>query len=230
MLRSIIISLLCLSLSAAWAGGFDAAGGFSIALYQPDFDPINQSLQSLGMPEFDQPMVLYGGQGFAYVNRRLAIGGAGFGGAASVNDLESGYARTARFTIAWGGVQFDYLLLELNRVDFIAGGLIGWGGASIHLQKTHSPIDWDEIWNNYQALSDSSENISTDFTHSFFVFQPRFGVRVYLTHWMALCGSIEVPLSKLSSGGWKLNDAEVYNAPEMDLIAPFYHFSILFGG
>ncbi len=91
-------------------------------------------------------------------------------------------------------------------------------------------IDWDDVWIDYQALSDTSENISTDFTHSFFIVQPRIGVRVYLTHWMALSGSIEVPLSKLSSGGWKLNDADVYNAPELDLIAPFFHFSILFGG
>jgi len=230
MLRSIIIALLCLSLGAAWAEGFDASGGFSVALYQPDFGPINESLQSLGMPEFDSPMVIYGGQGFAYVNRRLAIGGAGFGGMASVSDLENGYARTARFTIGWGGVQFEYRLLELNRVDFFAGGLVAWGGVSIHLQKTRSPMDWDEIWNNYQALSDSSENISSEFTHSFFLFQPRLGVRVYLTNWMALGASIEVPLSKLGSGGWKLNEADVYNAPEMDLIAPFYHFSILFGG
>jgi hypothetical protein len=230
MWRCIIISLLVLTLNSAWAEGFDGAGGFSVALYKPDFAPINESLQSLGMPKFDQPMVIYGGQGFAYVSRRVAIGGAGFGGMASVSDLENGYARTARFTIGWGGVMFEYLLLELNRVDFIAGGLVGWGGVSLHLQKTHSPLDWDEIWNNYQALSDSSENVSTDFTHSFFVFQPRVGVRVYLTNWMALGACIEVPLSKLSSGGWKLNEADVYNAPDMDLIAPFYHFSILFGG
>ena len=230
MWRCTIVSLLSLSLGAAWAGGFDAAGGFSVALYQPDFGPINESLRSLSMPEFDQPMVIYGGQGFAYVNSRLAIGGAGFAGVASVSDMENGYARTARFAMGWGGMQFEYLLLELSRVDFVAGGLIGWGGVSMHLQKTHSPVDWDEIWDNYQALGDSSDNISSDFTHSFFVFQPRVGVRVYLTHWMALSGSIEMPLSKLSSGGWKLNEAEVYNAPEIDLIAPFYHFSILFGG
>ena len=230
MWRSLIISLLCLSLSSAWAEGFDGAGGFSVALYKPDFAPINESLESLGMPKFDQPMVMYGGQGFAYVSRRLAIGGAGFGGVASVSDLENGYARTARFTIGWGGVQFEYLLLELSRVDFVAGGLVGWGSASIHLQKSRSPLDWDEIWDNYQALSDTSENISSDLSHSFFLFQPRVGIRVYLTHWLALSGSIEVPLSKLSSGSWKLNEADVYNAPEMDLIAPFYHFSILFGG
>lgn len=230
MSRSVIIAVLGLAVSSAWAGGFNGAGGFSVALYQPDFGPINASLQSIGMPELDKPMVIYGGQGFAYVNSRLAIGGAGFGGMASVSDLENGYARTARFTIGWGGVQFEYLLLELSRVDFVAGGLVGWGGASIHLQKSRSPIDWGDVWNDYQALSDTSENISSDFTHSFFLFQPRLGVRVYLTHWMALSGSVEVPLSKLSSGGWKLNDADVYNAPELDLIAPFFHFSILFGG
>jgi len=219
-----------MAVGSAWAGGFNVAGGFSVALYQPDFAPINGSLRSIGMPELDKPLVIYGGQGFAYVSRRLAIGGAGFGGMASVSDLENGYARTARFTIGWGGVQFEYLLLDLGRADFVAGGLVSWGGASIHLQKTRSPIDWDDVWNDYQALSDTSENISSDFTHSFFLFQPRVGVRVYLTQWMALSGSVEVPLSKLSSGGWKLNDADVYNAPELDLIAPFFHFSILFGG
>jgi hypothetical protein len=225
-----LIGIAVLTGPSPLAAGFRGAGGFSVAVYQPDFGPINEALRSIDMPELDKPVFVYGGQGFGYISERFAIGGGGFGGFATVNDLENGYARTARFNIGWGGIILEYRLLELSRVDILAGGILGWGGVSLHLQKNLSPVSWDEIWENYEAIADTAQNISSDLTHSFFVLQPRLGVRVYLTEWMALGGSVEFPVSNLSSAGWRLNDEQVYDAPSMKLTAPFFHLSILFGG
>jgi hypothetical protein len=100
----------------------------------------------------------------------------------------------------------------------------------VHLEKTLNPIDWDDTWNNYQGAPSNTDNISSDFNHSFFMIQPRIGLSYAILDWLAVSTSVDVPLMNLNSNGWTLNGDDVYNAPSLDLTQPFFQFSILFGG
>lgn len=233
MRASLIVTILTVLITSpvgAAEVGFQGAGGFSIAVYQPDLGPVNTELKALGVPEFTRTMILYGGQGFAHVSYHLRVGGMGFGGSTRVQDYEDGHAREATFSMTWGGVLIEYWFLEALNCEFYGGGTLGWGNASLQLEKTASPINWDAVWNNYQPETGASENISSQFTHSFFLAQPRLGVRYFPLNWLALGASVELPLVKLNSGGWKLNGNDVYGAPELNLIKPFFHFSVMIGG
>ena len=214
----------------ALADGFSGAGGFSFYLVKPDLAPINQKLEAIGMPQFDGLMFLYGGQGLGHVSDRMRVGGMGFGGKMIVSDMKDGYAREVSFEMAWGGLLLEYIAFEGRGFEIYSGGTLGWGGVSVHLEKSAEPADWDEVWNNYQPVANTEDNLSSTFTHSFFMLQPRLGVRYFLLDWLAVSGSVDLPLLKLNSSDWKLNGNDVYNAPELDLIQPFFQFAILFGG
>ncbi|HDH57228.1 MAG TPA: hypothetical protein ENF16_01325 [Bacteroidetes bacterium] len=232
MKKLILIFLItAIPFCAATSGvGFAGAGGFSFYLWKPDLGPINDELRGLGMPELHDVAFLYGGQGFAHVSDRFRIGGMGFGGSTHVKDFKDGYAREASFHISWGGFLMEYILYEPGYFEFYGGGTIGWGSVSINLQKSSGPVNWDEIWNSYEPIASDTENISSKLEHSFFMLQPRLGVRYYLLDWLAISGSVDVPLVNLSSGGWSLNGDDVYDAPSLNLIQPFFQFSILAGG
>jgi len=210
--------------------GFQGAGGFCFAVYTPDLAPFNKELKALGIPEFSGSMLLYGGQGFGHVSEHLRVGGMGFGGSMRTQDFENGYAREATFSMSWGGILIEYWFLEALNCEFYAGGTLGWGAVALRLEKTASPVDWDDVWGNFQADSSMAENVSSEFQHSFFLMQPRLGIRYFLLDWLALSGTVEIPLLKLSSDGWELNGDNVYDAPELDLMQPFFQFSILLGG
>jgi hypothetical protein len=226
-----IILILLTPLSIVLAGNrFDGAGGFSTMISKPDFGQINQELKALGMPEFNEALIMYGGQGFGEVSNRFRIGGMGFGGSISVNDYKNGYARQATLSMGWGGVLLEYVIADPGNFELFGGGTLGWGGLRVHLQKSRTAENWNGLWENYQAAPDTADNISTDMTHSFYIVQPRFGVRYRFIDWMAISGSIEVPLTRISGNGWRVNDQRVYNAPSLDLTAPVFHISLLFGG
>lgn len=216
--------------AAVSGGGFSGAGGFSFYLWKPDLGPINNELRSLGMPQFSQSMILYGGQGFAHVSDRMRIGGMGFGGSIRVKDMEDGYAREASFSMSWGGFLMEYIILEPGDFEIYGGATLGWGAVSVHLQKTSGPANWDDLLSNFAAEEGTTDNISSNLEHSFFLAQPRLGIRYYLLDWLAVSGSVDYGLIALSSGGWTQNGEDVYNAPSLDLIKPFFQFTILAGG
>ncbi|TKJ39684.1 hypothetical protein CEE37_10410 [candidate division LCP-89 bacterium B3_LCP] len=230
LIITLTIIVISSPVGAAWNSFQGGAGGFSFYIVKPDLGPLNTELKALGMPQFDGYMFLYGGQGFGYVSNSLRIGGMGFGGSVSVNDIENGYAREAIFSMGWGGILIEYLMLEVSNFELFTGGTLGWGSVSVSLRKTDSPVSWGEIWNNYTSQTGSGDSISSELSHSFFMIQPRVGVKYYLLDWLAVGGSIDVPILNLSSSGWSINGDNIYDAPSLDLTQPFFQFSILVGG
>ncbi len=231
-IKLLIISIVLIIMigTTASADGFSGAGGFSFYLWKPDLNSINSELEAIGMPQFDNLAFLYGGQGFGHISDRLRIGVMGFNGGSKVSDLKNGYAREASFSISWGGLLLEYIVLEGRGFEIYGGGTLGWGSFTIQLEKSAGPADWNGVWDNYEAVQSTEDNISSTFSNSFFMLQPRVGIRYFLTDWLAVSGSVDVPLLKLNSNNWKLNDNDVYNAPSIDLIQPFFQFAILLGG
>jgi hypothetical protein len=226
----ILFCFLPLGSTNAFEGGFVGGGGFSLYLSPLDVTPINESLESIGMPQFDGVMLFYGGQFFAHLNYNLRIGAVGFDGGMRVDDFTDGYAREAVFRLGWGGILVEYILYETGRFEFYGGGTLGWGRLSLSLEKSRNSVSWDDVWNSYLPEAGSEDNISSTFKHSFFLVQPRLGARYYLSSWLAVCGSVDFTVSHLSGDGWSLSGNEVYGAPTLDLNSPFFLLGVLFGG
>jgi hypothetical protein len=234
-MRRFLVVLLFLWATTASAQplmGFRFGAGFSLAVFDPNLAPLNSQLQSLNMPVFNKPMYLYGGQVLGQVANKVRLGIMSFSGSASVEDLVNGYAREARFKMNWGGLQLEYRSPIFHRFEAFGGSSFGFGGVTVRLEKTKNPVSWEDLWGQYQATPPTltnDPNLTTELHHSFFLVQPRAGLRFYLRDWMILSGSVEVPLLKLNSGGWTVNGNDVYSAPSLDLISPFYHFSLMLG-
>lgn len=209
--------------------GFRVAAGFSFAVYKPNLNPLNAELNTLNMPVFDKPMYLYGGQILGQVGNHLRLGIMSFTGNISVEDLANGYARKVRFQMGWSGLQVEYRSPVFYRFEAFGGSSFGFGGVNVLLEKTRNPAAWSDIWGQLQPDSLAAQNLSTELHHSFFLVQPRAGLRFYLRDWMALSGSVEVPLVKLNSSGWSVNGNDVFGAPSLDLIRPFFQLSLMLG-
>ena len=209
--------------------GFRAAAGFGLMIYQPDLGPLNSQLNTLSMPAIDKPMVLYGGQIIGQIKNRLRLGIMSYKGSASVEDLANGYARKASFQMGWSGLQVEYCTPVFHGFEAFGGSSFGYGGVDVRLEKTHSPVDWGGIWDQFVAGDPSTQNLSIELHHSFFLVQPRLGLRFYLRDWMAVSGSVELPLLKLNSGGWSVNGSDVNGAPSLDLTSPLFQFSVMVG-
>lgn len=111
-MRNIIIIIVltafsCAPTEAGWKG-FSGACGFSVKVAKPDLSLINQQLKLIDMPELEDYLILYGGQGFGYITDRLAIGGEGYGGSMTVKDYQNGVAREASFSMGWGGILIEW--------------------------------------------------------------------------------------------------------------------------
>jgi hypothetical protein len=230
----VLLFLLFLPINKAFSAAlsYRGAASFNLAVYKPDFTPINDELLGIGMPRLDKPMLLYGGQILLQFSDHLRGGLMGFTGASSVEDMENGYARKAGFNLWWGGAVVEVVIYGISRFETYLGASLGGGSATICLEKTHNPANWGEIWGNYSAApgdSNSTDNLTTIMHHPFFLAQPRLGLRYYANNWLAFSGSVEIPLVHLSSGGWKMNGNDLFGAPGMNLMRPFYQFSIYIG-
>ncbi|MCX6639993.1 MAG: hypothetical protein NTW14_05865 [bacterium] len=63
----------------------------------------------------------------------------------------------------------EYVFAQPGRFEFYGGGTVGLGGVNIHLEKSAAPQSWDGFWGSYKTQPDTTENISSDLNHSFFM-------------------------------------------------------------
>jgi len=210
--------------------GYRGAASFNFAIYNPDLGPVNEELRALGMPELDDPLLLYGAQGFAHLSDPLRVGVTVLTGGNSVETLSGGVAREASFNLTLLGLLIEYRFLDIPRFEAYAGASVGAGWASVRLERNTSPVGWDDVWGQFQpAPSDSATNLTAEMEQRFFWPQPRVGARFYPATWLAISGSVEVPLVKLGADNWMINGNDLYGAQELDLISPFFQFSLSVG-
>ena len=224
-----IISLTTYSVAAQYGYRFHAGGGPMIMYLAVDLPEIDREITDLGIPKLNSGMLLYGGAGFGQITSRLKIGGAGFSGSMTTSGYTAPYSRDVSISLGFGGILGEYDLLYMNRFNFFAGALLGWGGMSIEVNRAESPADWNGIWGDY-AQGASVANASTELDASLFAVMPWAGGRYFLTSWMAADARVGYFWASISGEDWRSNGEKVYNGPNLDMGNVFLIFSVLFGG
>jgi hypothetical protein len=141
-------------------------------------------LTNLGLNpnNFDDPLVIHGGEGFAHVTGRWRIGGyAGMGrtststipevmifidansnGTWDEGELSKTYDEfvnpsiSANFTFLLGAASVEYVMPLLQDLELSAGALMGLGRAGMAINQTSSNPKWSQVFSNVYGSLDST--------------------------------------------------------------------------
>ena len=186
--------------------------------------------------ELDDGFVVIGGRGYGYVNRNFRIGGGGAGGwtttsgmtpADPVNNIPA-LDKEITFSMGYGGVTLEYVYDLPFGLQMFGGGMIGGGGASIDIGQYESR-SWGSIWDNYQFVDSTNYTQTITMERGFMLIDPWMGIHFNILDWMAVSGKVGYFFPLLESD-WKINDTEMFGAPDIDLANWHFDFAILFGG
>ncbi len=185
------------------------AGGFTPFLLFWDVSNLNAAFTdyTANNPKLlDQPVMLFGGQGYGYIMfiENFRIGGMGAGGSASRSLIIGNIQRDLEISVGMGGVTMEYVIPVSERIDIVTGVMLGGGGLNIKIHRdTYGLKKWNELITQW-GTPDSVENFRRDIDGSFFVYQPSINIEYAVLRWL----SFRVGASYLGmiSPSWKLDE------------------------
>lgn len=186
MYNKIVIVILFFATSIIYGQSgqfFDAPFGGGIgyvpAWYIPDISPINEQMNSAGMPKFSESGFYSSGiAGFLYIGfvKDLRIGGMGFGGSLSSTQSINNVNREAIYSLGGGGLTIEYTLPFVKDLGISIGGIIGLGSMELELYSNSGNFSWGEIWDEFSELENQSDNLNRTLTNSFWMFTPTLNI------------------------------------------------------
>lgn len=191
--------------SAAKIGG---AGGFTPVFLFWNVDALNDFLPPNTQKFDNNPMALFGGQGYAYIMllENLRVGGMGVGGSTKTSALElsTNVRRDIDVSISFGGVTIEYAIPIVERLDIVPGILLGGGGVEIKTTRDQGGLkSWNGLWNEFD-LNSPVQNVTRKLEGSFFVYQPSVQIEFALLQWLGLRAGVSYV--DMISPSWKLDE------------------------
>ncbi len=185
------------------------AGGFTPYVLFWNVKEINNALQTQAGPTLkNQPIFLYGGEGYGYIMviENLRIGGLGVGGRTKSSSILGSTRMDLEANVAFGGLTINYAIPLSQRIDFTVGSMVGWGGIDLKLRRDNWGVkNWDVLLNQWGSSGlVQVNNFSYSVNSTFFVFQPNVKIEYAILRWLSL--RIGVGYLGMVGGDWKLDD------------------------
>jgi hypothetical protein len=185
--------------------------GFTAGYLFMDTKPINDFLKmGNAAPVNTGGVFLYGGAGAAYIMlvKNLRVGGIGMSGhsMSSAVDPVSGIRRDAKLTAGYGAVTFEYVVPIVERLDFVGGLDLGWGGIDIELRKSSGgSTTWEQEQNAFgsQTLSTTS-NLTRTLSGNFFVWTPSVSLEYAMLGWLGI--RVGASYLGMSAPSWQVDN------------------------
>ena len=190
------------------AGKIGGAGGFTPIWLYWDVSAFNNFVPANAAKFSNTPMVLLGGQGYAYIMlvENLRVGGMGVGGNSKTSavDLAAGVRRDLDVSVHFGGVTAEYAIPIFDRLDIVPGILLGGGSMDIKMTRDGGGFKtWNGLWGEYGSNTATSD-VSRKLTGSFFVYQPSLNLEFALMRWMGLRAGVSYV--GMSAPDWQLDE------------------------
>ena len=187
-----------------------ALAGFTMGYLFMDTAPINDFLKAGGAaPISSNGVFLYGGAGAAYIMlvKNLRVGGVGMSGhsSSSVLDPATGIRRDAKLTAGYGAITFEYVVPIVERLDFVGGLNIGWGGIDMELRKSSgTSTTWEQEQAAFgsQALA-ATNNLTRTLSGNFWIWTPSVSVEYAFLGWLG--ARVGVSYLGMSSPSWEVD-------------------------
>ncbi|MFC2083894.1 hypothetical protein ACFLS9_02455 [Bacteroidota bacterium] len=207
ILFSQLVSTAQTNSEISWVYKFGVAGGITPMWLFPDFQELNKVLPDFGVKELPSSGIFgLGGAGYAYIMivDNLRIGGAGFSGTVSRDNISGGFRKEIEYSIGGGGLTIEYTLPMIKRIAISVGTMIGGGEVDIKIYQNNGDFSWNGIWDEVTDPSINTENINRRISKSFFTITPTINVDIPINRFMAVRvgGGYLVELS----GDWKVDN------------------------
>ncbi len=188
-----------------------ALAGFTMGYLFMDTQPINDFLKSSNAaPVTDNGVFLYGGAGAAYIMlvKNLRVGGIGMSGhsKSSVMDPATGIRRDAKLTAGYGAITFEYVVPIVERLDFVGGFNIGWGGIDMELTKsTNGSTTWEQEQAAFgsQTLA-ATNNLTRTLSGNFWIWTPSVSLEYAFLGWLGVRAGVSY--LGMSSPSWEVDN------------------------
>ncbi len=208
------------------------AGGFTSFLLFWNTTEINNSFSYDNIPILpDQPVVLYGGQGYGYIMliENFRVGGLGASGNSKSSLITGNVRRDLETAVSFSGVTFDFVFPVSERIDITTGILLGSGDIDVKLRRdNHGIKNWDNIINNWSSdikINDYSYSLNG----SFLTIQPSINIEYAYLRWLGF--RLGASYNFMVSPDWKLDDKfEISSVPDkMNAKGIMLNFGIFLG-
>lgn len=189
--KTVLLFLILLSYSVSYAqtqfmdAPFGGGGGFTPGWIFTNPEPLNSSLQSVGMPTVDKNGVFTtGGSGFLYIGfiPHLRIGGMGFSGkttSTSGPDVNN-FSRETQYSIGGGGFTVEYTLPFLRDIGVSVGAIIGGGGIEINMYKNRASAFWGDAFNDFHGPQPVNGDMHVTLKNNFWILTPTLNIEIPL--------------------------------------------------
>jgi hypothetical protein len=184
--------------------------GFTAGYLFMDTQPINDFLVKSGAaPVSSNGVFLYGGAGAAYIMlvKNLRVGGIGMSGhtSSSIVDAATGIRRDSKLTAGYGAITFEYVVPIVERLDFIGGLNLGWGGIDIEMTKS---TGGSTTWEQEQAAFGSpnlttTNNLTRTLSGNFFIWTPSVSLEYAFLGWLGV--RVGASYLGMSSPSWEVD-------------------------
>lgn len=194
------------------------AGGFTPYILFWNVKQLNNALKTEMGPQIENnPLLLYGGEGYGYIMfiENLRIGGMGAGGITKSSTVLSGTRMDLETSVSFGGVTIDYCIPVNERFDVLIGALIGGGSLDLKLRRdTWNLKTWDDILNSWGTRGTVFvNNFSYSIGGSFFVYKPGVKFEYAILRWLGV--RLGVSYYGMTGGDWKLDETfELIGVPD----------------
>lgn len=199
-------------------GKFGGALGITPVMLYPDYGPINEVLRTANAGELSSgPIVTVGGQIYGYILfvQNLRFGYQWGSGSKSTSLLVVGNPDTRReveLSARYSGFNVEYVIPVANRLDLTVGGLLGWGGIDLTMNRDNGSLkDWNQLWSGFGGQGSASE-FTRKMSGSFFIYYPSANLEYAVFRWLGVRAG--VGYMGMSGGSWKLDDKyDIDNVP-----------------
>lgn len=192
---------------------FGMGGGYLPTWNFINTNELNNVLLSANFPEVTSSgFYSSGGAGFVYIGfvPNLRIGGMGFGGSTSEQNLTGNEGRETIVSVGGGGFTIEYTLPFIKNVGVSLGALMGGGSFQIELYKNNSSFSWGEILNEID--NSTTSNYSRRMVNNFFILNPTINVEIPIYYLAAV--RIGAGYSFTISNNWEVeNEQELLSFP-----------------
>lgn len=166
---------------------FGGGVGYVPGWYIPNIDPVNTELKNISIPELSTSgFYSSGGAGFIYIGfvKYLRVGGMGFGGSLSTNQILNGVNREVVYNLGGGGITVEYTLPIIKDIGLSVGAAIGAGTMKIQLYSNSETFNWSGTWEDFDTGNNNS--FSRTLENSFWMITPTVNLDIPLNRFIVV--------------------------------------------
>jgi len=195
-----------------WDAKFAIGIGYNPGWIIPDYNIINDQLNSFGVEKFSSAGFFatgYSGYVSIALIKNIRIGGMHLSGSVTNSGSKDGFNKEAVYSVSLSGLTLEYSFPFIKGVALSVGTIIGAGNTTLELYQNKDDYDWNGIWSELTDPNEKTSNINRKLSNTFFTITPTINVDIPFYRFFAfrIGGGYMFALGK----NWEADNGQVLN-------------------